>query len=53
MLKLEDADALTGIDSGQVVRVVPTEPVGDSALTVYYKPIVLVSDKPSNAIGIL
>ena len=40
MLKLEKItkDAtLTGIEPGQVVRVVTTEPVGDNALTVYYK----------------
>jgi hypothetical protein len=40
MLRLEavkkDA-AVTGIEPGQVVRVVTTEPVGDNALTVYYK----------------
>ena len=29
--------ALTGIEPGQVVRVMITEPVGDNALTVYYK----------------
>ena len=29
--------ALTGIEPGQVVRVVTTESVGDNALTVYYK----------------
>jgi len=29
--------AITGIETGQVVRVVTTEPVGDNALTVYYK----------------
>ncbi len=40
MLKLEDIKkdaAITGIEPGQVVRVVTTEPVGDNALTVYYK----------------
>lgn len=40
MLKLEDIrkDAVvTGIEPGQVVRVVQTEPVGDDAVTVYYK----------------
>ena len=40
MLKLEairPQAALTGIEPGQVVRVVTTEPVGDNALTVYYK----------------
>jgi superfamily II DNA or RNA helicase len=40
MLKLEalkkDA-AITGIEPGQVVRVVMAEPIGDNALTVYYK----------------
>ena len=40
MLKLEEITthaAITGIEPGQVVRVVTTEPVGDNALTVYYK----------------
>src|SRR6266567_8186257 len=40
MLKLEEITkhaALTGIEPGQVVRVVTTELVGDNALTVYYK----------------
>ena len=40
MLKLEEITknaAVTGIEPGQVVRVVTTEPVGDNALTVYYK----------------
>ena len=40
MLKLEDITkdaALSGIEPNQVVRVVTTEPVGDNALTVYYK----------------
>ena len=40
MLRLEDIKkdaALSGIEPGQVVRVVTTEPVGDSALTIYYK----------------
>jgi len=40
MLILEEITqraAITGIDPGQVVRVVTTEPVGDNALTVYYK----------------
>ncbi len=40
MLKLEDIHdnaALTGVEPGQVVRVVATEPVGDSALSLYYK----------------
>ncbi|QNB06822.1 DUF3883 domain-containing protein [Herbaspirillum frisingense] len=40
MLKLEDIKknaAISGIEPGQVVRVVTTEPVGGNALTVYYK----------------
>ncbi len=40
MLKLEDIKknaALSGLEPGQVVRIVTTEPVGDNALTVYYK----------------
>ena len=40
MLKLEEITkdaALSGIEPNQVVRVVTTEPVGDNALTVYYK----------------
>ena len=40
MLKLEEITknaAITGIEPGQVVRIVTTEPVGDNALTVYYK----------------
>ena len=40
MLRLEGIRknaAISGIESGQVVRVVATEPAGDSALTVYYK----------------
>src|SRR5438309_11296065 len=40
MLKLEEITkhaALTGIEPGQVVRVVTTEPMRDNALTVYYK----------------
>ncbi len=40
MLKLEQIlknAAISGIEPGQVVRVVTTEPVGDNALTVYYK----------------
>jgi len=40
MLKLEDIQkqtTLTGIEPGQVVRIVTTEAVGDDALTVYYK----------------
>lgn len=40
MLKLEDITkdaALSGVEPGQIVRVVTTEPVGDNALTIYYK----------------
>ena len=40
MLTLEDITkdaAVSGIEPDQVVRIVTTEPVGDSALTVYYK----------------
>ena len=40
MLKLEDIrknTALSGIEPGQVVRIVTTEPVGDNAITIYYK----------------
>lgn len=40
MLKLEAINknaALSGLEPGQVVRIVTTEPVGDQALTVYYK----------------
>ena len=40
MLKLEDIkkDAqIKGIQSDEVVRVVQVEPVGDAAVTVYYK----------------
>ena len=40
MLKLEQIEknaAISGIEPGQVVRIVTTEPVGDNALTVYYK----------------
>jgi superfamily II DNA or RNA helicase len=40
MLKLEQIKpngAIAGIDPGQVVRVVTTEPAGNDALTVYYK----------------
>jgi len=39
-MKLEDIrkDAvISGLEPGQVVRIVTTEPVGDNALTVYYK----------------
>lgn len=40
MLKLEQIQknaTLSGIEPGHVVRIVTTEPVGDNALTVYYK----------------
>ena len=40
MLKLEDIKknaAISGLEPGQVVRIVTTEPIGDNALTVYYK----------------
>ena len=40
MLKLEDIKknaAISGLEPGQVVCIVTTEPVGDNALTVYYK----------------
>ena len=40
MLKLEEIKknaTITGIEPGQVVRVVATEPVGDNPLTIYYK----------------
>jgi SNF2 family DNA or RNA helicase len=40
MLKLEEIkknSALAGIEPGQIVRIVTTEPVGEDALTVYYK----------------
>ena len=40
MLKLEHIQknaAISGLEPGQVVRIVTTEPVGDNALTVYYK----------------
>ncbi|MCA8051098.1 helicase-related protein [Burkholderia arboris] len=40
MLKLEEIKnnaVISGIEPGHVVRIVTTEPVGDSALTVYYK----------------
>lgn len=40
MLTLENIkkdSAISGIEPGQVVRIVTTEPVGDNALTVYYK----------------
>lgn len=40
MLRLEDIKkdaAVNGIEPGQIVRIVTTEPVGENALTVYYK----------------
>jgi len=40
VLKLEQVQknaAIAGLEPGQVVRVVTTEPVGDNTLTVYYK----------------
>lgn len=40
MLTLEQIQknaAISGLEPGQVVRIVTTEPVGDNALTVYYK----------------
>ncbi|MCX7692847.1 MAG: helicase-related protein [Tepidimonas taiwanensis] len=40
MLKLEQIQknaSISGLEPGQVVRIVTTEPVGDDALTVYYK----------------
>ena len=40
MLKLEDIKknaSVAGVEPGQIVRVVTTEPVGDNAVTVYYK----------------
>ncbi len=40
MLKLEHIQknaAISGLEFGQVVRIVTTEPVGDNTLTVYYK----------------
>ena len=40
MLRLEDIrkDAVVnGIEPGQVVRIVTTEPVGENSLTVYYR----------------
>jgi superfamily II DNA or RNA helicase len=40
VLKLEQIQknaAISGLENGQVVRIVTTEPVGDNALTVYYK----------------
>lgn len=42
MLKLEHIQknaAISGLEPRQVVRVVTTEPVGDNALTVYYKTV--------------
>ncbi|AOJ14710.1 helicase-related protein [Burkholderia vietnamiensis] len=40
MLKLEQIQknaAISGLEPGQVVRIVTTEPAGDNSLTVYYK----------------
>jgi hypothetical protein len=40
MLRLEDIKkdtAINGIEPGQIVRIVTTDPVGESALTAYYK----------------
>ncbi len=40
MLKLEDIKkyaAISGLEPDQVVSIVSTEPVGDNALTVYYR----------------
>jgi len=40
MLRLEDIKkgaAVSGLEPGQIVRIVTTDPVGESALTVYYK----------------
>ncbi len=40
MLRLEDITkdaAVNGIEPGQVVRIVTTEPIGENALTVYYR----------------
>lgn len=40
MLKLEEIKkkaAVSGVEPGLVVRVVTTDPVGDNALTIYYK----------------
>ena len=40
MIRLEDIKnnaVVAGVEPGQVVRIVQTEPVGTDALTVYYK----------------
>ena len=40
MLRLEDIKkdaAVSGIEPGQIVRIITTEPVGENALTVYYR----------------
>ncbi|MDD3621339.1 MAG: hypothetical protein PHQ81_02915 [Methanofollis sp.] len=40
MLRLEDIkndSAVNGIEQGQIVRIVTTDPVGENALTVYYR----------------
>lgn len=62
MLKLEDIkkdSAITGIEPGQVVRVVAVEQAGDNAIIVYYKTddgqlrerILFRSDEPSLALA--
>jgi superfamily II DNA or RNA helicase len=35
--QIKNGAAVSGLEPGQVVRIVTTEPVGDNALTVYYK----------------
>jgi hypothetical protein len=40
MIRFEDIKAgalIQGVEPGEVVRVVTSEPIGDNALTVYYK----------------
>ena len=40
MLRLEDIKkdaAVSGIEPGQIVRIITTEPVGENALKVYYR----------------
>ena len=40
MLRLEDIRkdaAVNGLEPGQIVRIISTDPVGENALTVYYK----------------
>ena len=42
MLRLEDIKkdaAVNGIESGQIVRIITTELVGENALTVYYRTV--------------